>query len=187
MIKIISGSLSESKKTALFHAVSVLQINAEIICVSARSEVSAIPQGLEETYLGASNRAKNSLLYPGADYYLGTESGLIIFTPELPPVDIAVSVLRTRTEIVAVGTSQGLMYPMEEYKKAKELAIKTGQDPLRQKGSIITTGNPSDPHFEITKGRASRADCLYSGMWATLVHIASSQKFQSSRINSAGV
>lgn len=176
MIKIVSGSLSESKKEALIYVIAALSLDAELIFLPSDSEVSPIPQGLEETYLGASNRAKNSLFYPGADYYLGTESGLIIFTPELPPVDIAVSVLRNRTEIVSVGTSQGLMYPVKEYQEAKKIATKTGIDPLRHKGSIITTGDPSNPHFQITKGRMHRSGCLRSGMWAALVHIAEPTK-----------
>jgi non-canonical (house-cleaning) NTP pyrophosphatase len=167
-MKIVLGSTSPHKLEALSRAIRILNLKSEITELSVKSEVSLVPQNFDETFRGAYNRAKNaSIVYPDANYYLGIESGLITLSENIPPIDLAVCVFRNKDTIVSIGTSPGLMYPYSDFSEAK----KTNSDCLANKGSIIKTGDPSDPHFEITHGRISRAELLTIGICSCLVHI----------------
>lgn len=170
-MKIVLGSTSEIKYHGVSLALLDLQLTADVVRIKVPSGVSSIPQGMEETFLGASNRANNSLSHKGADYYLGIESGLISLTPDLPPIDIAICVLRNRAKLISIGTSSGLMYPVAELLEAKLQALATGSNPLLVKGSIITKGDPSDPHQEISKGRSHRSLFIKQSVWSALLHL----------------
>lgn len=170
---VVLGTKSEIKILANSRAFANLRFTTDsTICVDADSEVSPIPQGFEETYRGANNRAMNAQrLVPEGNYFFGHESGLITTTKEIPPVDIAICIIRDVEKIVAMGTSPGLMYPVEALQRAYERAKDTGDDPLRRKGAIINWGDPSDPHYEITKGYSNRAQLLEIGIWCALIHL----------------
>jgi inosine/xanthosine triphosphatase len=78
-MKIVIATLNKAKVEALKEILSGYPAlsDAEIIPVSAQSEVAEQPLSLEETIKGAKNRAKNAILLESVDYSFGIESGLI--------------------------------------------------------------------------------------------------------------
>lgn len=168
---LVLASLSPIKYRALIQALNYLQLNMNIVQVNAASNVSEVPQGLEETYLGASQRANNAIiLLPNGDYYLGIESGLI-HLGQMPPIDLAICVLRTQEKQLAVASSSGLMFPATAVQAAQTDGIKNNYNALTTKGCIIKEGDPCDPHKTISHGLLPRELQLMHGIIATLVHI----------------
>ena len=79
-MKIVIGSINVPKKDAVLLAFSQAYGNEliDVTCVETNSGVSSHPSNAGEALRGAINRvtdAKNQM--PGADYYVGTEGGLL--------------------------------------------------------------------------------------------------------------
>lgn len=75
-MKIIVGSANLNKVEAVKEALADYPefVSAEVDYIAADSEVSNQPKTIEETILGAKNRARNAFV--GCDYSVGLESGL---------------------------------------------------------------------------------------------------------------
>jgi inosine/xanthosine triphosphatase len=80
----------------------------EVVGVDVDSNVSSHPIGLEETYLGALNRAKNAFEKVQCSYGVGIEAGLIKIGEHY--IDIHVCVIFDGIR-ETVGLSQGFEYP----------------------------------------------------------------------------
>lgn len=80
----------------------------EVIGVDVISGVSSHPIGLEETYLGALNRAKNAFEKVQCTYAVGIEAGLIKVGEHY--IDIHICVVFDGVN-ETVGLSQGFEYP----------------------------------------------------------------------------
>ncbi|MEO2117068.1 MAG: inosine/xanthosine triphosphatase [Methanocaldococcus sp.] len=80
----------------------------EVVGVDVISGVSSHPIGLEETYLGALNRAKNAFEKVQCTYAVGIEAGLIKVGEHY--IDIHVCVVFDGVK-ETVGLSQGFEYP----------------------------------------------------------------------------
>ena len=80
----------------------------EVIGVDVISGVSSHPIGLEETYLGALNRAKNAFEKVQCTYAVGIEAGLIKVGEHY--IDIHICVVFDGVN-ETVGLSQGFKYP----------------------------------------------------------------------------
>ncbi|WP_423792017.1 inosine/xanthosine triphosphatase [Methanocaldococcus indicus] len=81
----------------------------EVVGVEVDSSVSPHPIGLEETYLGALNRAKNAFEKIDCCYSVGIEAGMIKIGNHYLDVHIAVVYDGVKE---TVGISQGFEYPM---------------------------------------------------------------------------
>ena len=80
----------------------------EVVGVDVNSNVSSHPIGLEETYLGALNRAKNAFEKVQCSYGVGIEAGLIKVEEHYIDVHVCVVFDGIRE---TVGLSQGFEYP----------------------------------------------------------------------------
>jgi len=80
----------------------------EVVGVDVNSNVSSHPIGLEETYLGALNRAKNAFEKVQCSYGVGIEAGLIKVGEHYIDVHVCVVFDGIRE---TVGLSQGFEYP----------------------------------------------------------------------------
>lgn len=78
-MKIIVGSISERKIKSVEKIISQLMVKTgilEVVGCATKSGVPETPYG-EQTFVGAHNRARNSMNGGDADLYIGLESGLV--------------------------------------------------------------------------------------------------------------
>ncbi|CAB3287052.1 putative inosine/xanthosine triphosphatase [Methanocaldococcus lauensis] len=102
------GSLNPVKIEAVKEGFEKVLGTVEVIGVDVESNVSSHPIGLEETYKGALNRAKNAFNKVQCSYGVGIEAGLINVGGHY--VDIHVCVVYDGIK-ETVGMSQGFEYP----------------------------------------------------------------------------
>ena len=76
-MKIAVGSLNAAKLAAVKQGVAAYWPDAEVVGHDVPSGVPGQPVGLEETALGALNRAKNARVQAGSDLGAGLEGGVM--------------------------------------------------------------------------------------------------------------
>ena len=163
-MRIILGSTSEHKFSAVREACEKLGIKAEIHGIEAPSGQNAQPEGFSETYLGAFSRAlfaKDN--NPGEFVYIGIESGIISI--HAASLDIAVIVVLTGNDHI-VTTSAGTPFPHDCLAIACHRGFIT-----TTAGSVIAEKlgcDPTDPHSVLTHGKVSRKDTLVQALMIAL-------------------
>jgi inosine/xanthosine triphosphatase len=108
-LKVVAvGSTNPVKIEAVKEGFEKVLGTVEVIGVDVNSEVSSHPIGLEETYLGALNRAKNAYKKVQCTYAVGVEAGLIEVGGHYLDVHVCVVFDGFRE---TVGLSKGFEYP----------------------------------------------------------------------------
>ena len=102
------GSTNPVKVEAVKEGFERVLGTVEVVGVDVDSGVSSHPIGLEETYLGALNRAKNAFERVQCSYGVGIEAGLIKVGEHY--IDIHICVVYDGIK-ETVGFSQGFEYP----------------------------------------------------------------------------
>ncbi|WP_456471872.1 inosine/xanthosine triphosphatase [Methanocaldococcus sp.] len=119
-IVVALGSTNPVKVKATEEAFNKVFGIVKVVSVNVDSKVSPHPIGLEETYRGALNRAKEAYKIIKCDYSVGIEAGMIKVEDHYLDVHIAVVYDGSKE---TVGLSQGFEYPkyvVKEILKGKE-------------------------------------------------------------------
>jgi non-canonical (house-cleaning) NTP pyrophosphatase len=149
------GSQSDVKRAAVMHALRQFGVDAQLIAVKARSDVSEQPFH-NETIIGARNRATHAaLLVPGASFTLAIESGL--FARNGGYFDIAIVVARLPTAEFLQQESAAVAVPADAVEEVKRRGADcwTIGKILQERGRVL---DHTDPHLCLV-GR-SRAEFL---------------------------
>jgi inosine/xanthosine triphosphatase len=108
------GTRNPVKISAVVHAVErLLHEKFEVVQVEVNSGVPNQPVGLEQTILGAVNRAKHAIIsVPRAEFGIGIEAGLVKVPEALTGYfDIQFAAVADKTGKVTVGCGSGFEYP----------------------------------------------------------------------------
>jgi len=106
------GSKNPVKLEAVREGFERVLGTVEVVGVDVDSGVSSHPIGLEETYLGAYNRAKNAFETIQCTYSVGIEAGMVKIGDHWVDVHVCVVYDGVRD---TVGISQGFEYPKIVY------------------------------------------------------------------------
>lgn len=163
-IKIVLGSTSEHKLTAIKQVCEQLGLAAAVSGVKAPSGQNEQPVGLGETFQGALNRAQGAKAQAPEAIAVGIESGIFRAGNNESPltIDLAVVVVLTPDGRRIVATTPGIEFPEDCVETAKERGFAATTT-----GSVIAEelgGDPTDPHSALTKGVVSRAKTLVAGL-----------------------
>ncbi len=172
-MKIIVGSKNHAK----IHAVSEILheyphlTEAEVIGAEAASGVSNQPKSLEETVLGAKNRAKE--IFNTCDYSIGIESGLMhVPGSKSGYMDVCVCAIYDGTEF-HIGFSSAWEFPDVS---TTDLMVKEGLDMSQAINRAGMTKNPQIGSAEgaigiLTKGRMDRKEYTKQALRTALIHL----------------
>ena len=158
------GSTSAHKLNAIKTACTELGLEIKLGGVAVESEINDQPYGLEETYAGAMNRAKNTQKETLQSIVIGIESGLVPLADKY--LDMAVVVVLTPDGQTFTSTSAGIEFPAV----AVEAARAKGFD-HHTAGSEVAAmlgGSPTDPHSTLTNGQISRQELLVEAIKTAL-------------------
>jgi inosine/xanthosine triphosphatase len=166
------GSKNHVKINALKEIISNYDFlsNAEVIGIDSNSNVSDQPKTLEETILGAKNRARGAFI--DCDYSFGIEDGLMkVNDAKTGYMNVCVCAIFDG-EKYHIGLSSAFEYPEEAIK----LVFEEGLDINQAFYKIGLTDNPkvgsSDGAISIlTKGRLVRKDCVKQALMMALIHL----------------
>lgn len=169
-MRITLGGKSYIKQKAIQRACIYLGIPAVINESDTKSGQNSQPEGFEETFAGALNRAKSAKAHDPEAVGVGIENGIFRFGKKEPmTLDIAVIVIITEDNRMIVTTSHGIKFP----EKFVETAEK--QDFTKTTvGSVIAGklgGDPCDPHSTLTYGKVSRMETLTSALITALKQV----------------
>ena len=170
-IDIVLGSTSSHKIEAVEKACQQLGLIASVVGVKASSGQNEQPVGLSETYQGALNRAQGAKAQNPEAVAIGIEGGIFITDNEQLPltIDLAVIVVLTPDNRRIVSTTPGVVFPEDCVAIAQERGFITTTT-----GSVIAEklgGDPTDPHFTLTKGAVSRTQTLIAGLVVALAQL----------------
>ena len=170
-IEIVLGSTSQHKIEAVKQACQQLGLLASVVGVKAASRQNEQPVGLNETYQGAFNRAQGAQAQNPKAVAMGIEGGIFRTNNEKLPltIDLAVIVVLTPDNRRIVTTTPGVVFPEDCLHIAQERGFAT-----TTVGSVIAEklgGDPTDPHFTLTKGAVSRTQTLVDGLVVALSQI----------------
>lgn len=173
-MNVVLGSMSEHKLAAMRRACGLMGWDAEVVAVASDSQVSAQPVGLEETLLGAQNRAYGVRREARDSVAVGIESGVIRingFDMQVD-IDLAVIVVVMPNGSSYVSTSSGMQFPSRFLSRilAEGLENTTA-------GSLISEelgGDGTNPHEVLTEGRLIRSKMLTQGIIAALAQVPTS-------------
>ncbi len=166
-VGLVLGSTSVHKIDAVKEACAKIGIKVEIKGVSAKSEINEQPYGLEETYRGALNRAKNSQKENNKMFAMGIESGIIPIDDKF--IDLAVVIVLTPDGKSFMGTSAGIEFPKYAIEEARLRGFET-----TTAGSIVAEklgGSETDPHSTLTNGKISRKELLVDAIVSVLSEV----------------
>lgn len=153
MIVIALGSMSGIKTQAAEIACRCAGLAAEVRPQNVASGVSVQPLGLEETELGARNRAKAARSAVPGSYGLGIESGVV--KDGMRWDDIAAVCLIEPDGREWLVWSDVQPFPTEDVYDALRLKTTVGAQIAARTGCA-----PDDPHFFLTNQERSRIDFL---------------------------
>jgi non-canonical (house-cleaning) NTP pyrophosphatase len=162
-MKITLGSMSTHKLNAVRQACRELGFDFVVSGVKTSSGQNEQPVGFDETFGGALNRATSAKSQDHDSIAIGIESGIFRFGVTL---DIAVIVILTPDGRQIVTTSEGIEFPEEYVEIAEERGFET-----TTVGSVITerlSGDPTDPHSVLTKGKVTRTKTLVDALKTAL-------------------
>jgi inosine/xanthosine triphosphatase len=172
-IKIKVGSVNKAK----LEAVSELLLDyshlkdSVVEGISVSSDVSDQPKTLDETIIGASNRARHAFVE--CNYSIGLESGLMVVpNTKSGYMDVCVCAIYDGKEF-HLGLSSAWEFPD---KKVMELIINEGLDMSQ---AINKAGMTNDPKIGsnagaigiLTKGRVDRKEYTKQALRMALIHI----------------
>lgn len=171
-MKIVIGSKSKHKKSAVELACKELNIDSEIMSEEVLSGQDAQPVGFQRTYLGALTRA-HSVFQSGKNMTaIGIENGLFVVPASHTSniyFDIAVVVVMNGKFEHYYSTSAGFLLPQEYVNAASHLGFKT-----TTVGDIIQRkigGDSTDPISTLTHGKVSRVRVLCDAVKIALLQI----------------
>lgn len=160
-MKIVVGSKSKHKIAAVVEALDLCHIDASVEGVAAPSGIPEQPSGVEQTRMGASNRASNAQkAEPVADMWIGIESGLVSAYGSFYDTAFVVLLLPNGLGYSAMcgGHSVPKAYVDEAHRKGFG-AFTVGSVMAEQTGCDATDGTS-----HITGGVVSRTDTLVQGL-----------------------
>jgi inosine/xanthosine triphosphatase len=172
-MKIIIGSKNKAKVEAVKEIVSEYPhlSNAIVEGVSSSSKVSDQPKSLEETIVGATNRAKGA--FSNCDYSIGIESGLMhVPGSKSGYMDVCVCVIYDGAEC-HIGLSSAWEFPDPSI---TSLMIDDGLDMSQAINKAGMTSNPNIGSEEgaigiLTKGRLTRKAYTKEALRTALIHL----------------
>ncbi len=165
-MRIIVGSKSKHKIGAVVKALAAIQIHDAIVeGVAAPSLIPEQPSGVEQTRMGASNRASNAQKQdPLADMWIGIESGIIGAYGSF--YDVAFVVVLMPNGLAYSAMAGGHRVPKEYVDEAHQRGFATctaGAVMAEQTGCDATDGTS-----HITGGVVSRTETLIQGLTIAL-------------------
>jgi len=177
-MKINVGSKNNVKIEAVREMLQEYEMfkNAEVNGVKALSDVSEQPKSLEETILGAQNRAKN--VFSDCDYSFGIESG-ITKVPETKTgyMDVTACAIYDGKQF-HLGLSSAFEYPKIITKYILEKDINASQAffeaGLHQDEKI---GSKSGAIGYLTRDRLTRKDYTKQAIRTALIHLENKELY----------
>ena len=172
-MKINIGSTNKSKINAVSEIIKDYEhlSAARIEGIEANSGVSAQPKSLDETIMGAMNRAKS--VFGDCDYSIGLESGLMsVPNTKSGYMDVCVCAIYDGKEF-HLGLSSAWEFPD---KKVTDLMLKDGLDMSQAINKAGLTKNPLIGSEEgaigiLTKGRMDRKEYTKQSLRTALIHL----------------
>lgn len=158
---IIVGSTSEHKVSPTYAACVSLGIFANVRGEDIPSGVNAQPEGFDEIYRGASNRARGAAKTEEGACGVGIENGIVRFGGEDGKrfaINLAVIVLCLPDGREFVAVSEGIAYPDECVRDAERIGFET-----MTVGKMFADrlgGDPTDPYVIGSGGRVTRRKLL---------------------------
>ncbi len=167
------GTKNQSKLDAV---VEILKdyphlIDAEVRSTEVSSGVSDQPVSLEETIVGAQNRAKAA--FAESDYSIGIESGLMqVPHTKSGYMDVCAVAIYDGTEY-HLGLSSGWEFPDKEINR---IIVEDGLDMSQAINKVGLTADPSIGSKAgaigiLTKGRLPRKEYTMQALRTALIHI----------------
>lgn len=161
-VRLIVGSPSEYKLSAVREACLELGLNYEVTGLEVDSEQNEQPVGLSETTAGALTRAEKAQKKDFDAIAIGIESGIIrTGGPHFVSIDLAVIVAIFEDDII-ITTSNGMQFVEEFVEIAQERGFKH-----TTVGAVIAEflgGNKNDPHSLVSDGTVSRKETIKNGV-----------------------
>lgn len=154
-IRVIVGSKSAIKVTAVEAAAAELGLEAEVVGIETDSRVAAQPFGLQETLNGALARALAAQDADPSAYAVGIENGLL--NERHAMVDVAcLAVLTPEIDLVCLR-SEAVHVPADLARAAwaSGQSVTAGALEARRSGC-----DPADPHRVWSEGRTDRKTIL---------------------------
>jgi len=179
-MKIIVGSTNKAKLDAVKEIIKEYPVlsGAEVIEASAESGVSNQPMSLDETLVGAMNRAK--AVFINCDYSIGLESGLMpVPYTKSGYMDFGACAIFDGSEY-HLGLSSAWEFPD---KRVTDFIIKEG---LSMSEAINKAGLTNDPNIKseegavgiLTKGRMTRKEYTKQSLRTALIHLEEHNLFK---------
>ncbi|MBI2125204.1 inosine/xanthosine triphosphatase [Candidatus Woesearchaeota archaeon] len=171
-MKIVVGSTNPSKLDAVKEVLSMYSFwgNAEIVGVSANSEVSDQPKTSAETIWGAINRARHAYQAGGCNYAVGLESGFHEF-PHAGHMEFTACVIYDGRDN-HFGFSSAFKCPDAVYQIMQK-------DGLNLNDACYKAGLTQNPEIGksegiigiLTKGRKTRKDYTKDAIIMAMIHV----------------
>ncbi len=172
-LKINVGSRNQAKIDAVSEIILDYPhlTNAEVQSTETSSGVPNQPKSLEETVLGATNRAK--ICFENCDYSIGIESGLMkVPGTKSGYMDVCVCAIYDGNEF-HLGLSSAWEFPDKE---TMRLILEEGLDMSAAINRMGLTNNPEIGSAEgavgiLTKGRVGRKEYTKQALRMALIHL----------------
>jgi len=144
-MRIAVGSMNPAKVAAVEAVMRRIYGEVEVVGTEVSSGVSEQPLSLDETVIGAVNRAKRALDAEDADFGVGIEAGLVRFPHTLTGyINVQVGAVADSSGNVTVGHGPGFEYPpsvVERVLEGEESGLLIGEmvgdpDVKKKEGAI---------------------------------------------------
>jgi len=177
-MKINVGSKNDIKVNAVREVIRDYDflVNADVLSLEVSSEISDQPKSIDETILGAMNRAKNA--FQNCDYSFGIEDGLInIPKTKTGYMNVCVCAIYDGQNF-DIGLSPAFEYPCDVIR----LVFDKGMDINQAFYKIGLTKNPKIGSAEgaigiLSNGRLLRKEYTKQAIIMALIRIENSEKY----------
>jgi len=172
---VVVGTTSALKVRAVAEALQTLGLWADIVPCEVESWVSIQPRGEHEIQSGAHTRVNNAvLLKPGADFYIGIESGLI--EKNAWWFDIPCVYIRARTTGYELPVFGG-PFPIPDWMVRRALERKTDLGEIIKE---LTGDNEKDAQSYLSNGVITREQGIIQTVCSAFAPLLNSTRYQES-------